>query len=110
MQVQDSVATHVNFAGMADLREGLDPLWGLLLTSWNRSMEAARKAPKTRKLYLDAATDTAQDTGVHHLGGGRAERADAGLQRQIRDRGAHPVQRRPGALGITERAETAASW
>lgn len=41
---------------MADLREGLDPLWGLLLTSWNRSMEAARRAPKTRKLYLDAAT------------------------------------------------------
>ncbi|WP_041254827.1 hypothetical protein [Frankia sp. EAN1pec] len=67
---------------MADLREGLDPLWGLLLTSWNRSMEAARKAPKTRKLYLDATTDTGQDPGVHHLGGGRAERADAGLQRQ----------------------------
>ncbi|WP_163554584.1 phage integrase N-terminal SAM-like domain-containing protein [Candidatus Frankia alpina] len=32
-----------------------DAMWELLLTSWNRSMEAANKTAKTRQIYLNAA-------------------------------------------------------
>ncbi|WP_322769566.1 tyrosine-type recombinase/integrase [Frankia sp. Cr1] len=39
---------------MGDLREGIDPLWDLLLVGWDRTLEAMGRSVRTRTIYHDA--------------------------------------------------------